>query len=449
MLSDILKRRGGKPGNKTVANKGQPGFVVRRISLDKIIVQGGTTLSGTITVSGAKNAVLPIIVASLLSEGKCVIQDVPHLADVETISDVLRELGAQVDNTGGANTLEVKCNDINKYDAPHDYVRKMRASVLVMGPLLARLGKAKISMPGGCAIGTRPIDLHLKGFEAMGVRISMEHGYIKAETPKLTGARIYLDYPSVGATENIMMAGALAEGTTVIENAAEEPEIVDLANFINSMGGKIKGAGTKIIKVEGVKSLGSTNHTVIPDRIEAGSYMVAAAITGGSLLLENVIVDHLKPIMAKLAEVGVYVEDRGTSIFVQGTDELRAVDIKTLPYPGFPTDMQAQFMALMAVSQGTSIVTETVFENRFMHAEELRRMGADIRIEGRSAVVEGVKKVMGAPVKASDLRAGAALIIAGLVAEGDTEITNVFHIDRGYDRIVEKLTTVGARITRE
>lgn len=417
--------------------------------MERIIVQGGSPLKGKINVSGAKNAVLPIIVASLLSEGSCRIQDVPLLADVHTICDVLSDLGAQIYTLENGN-LDINCSDIRKCEAPYDFVRKMRASVLVMGPLLGRLGKARISMPGGCAIGTRPIDLHLKGFEAMGVRITMGHGYINAEAPHLKGARIYLDYPSVGATENIIMAGALADGTTIIENAAEEPEIVDLANFINSMGGKVKGAGTKIIKVEGVKTLGETNHTIIPDRIEAGSFMVAAAITGGHLLLENVIVDHLKPVIAKLMEAGVEIEETGNGLLsIKAGSSIKAVDIKTLPYPGFPTDMQAQFMSLMAVAQGTSIVTETVFENRFMHAEELRRMGADIKIEGRSAVIEGPTSLTGAPVKASDLRAGAALILAGLAAEGDTEIANVYHVDRGYDRIVDKLTSVGAKIRRE
>jgi len=416
--------------------------------LDEIIVYGGKTLKGKITVSGAKNAVLPIIVASLLSEGCCRIQDVPRLADVETICDVLGELGATVEIEQGG-TLKIKCQNIKKYEAPYDYVKKMRASVLVMGPLLARLGKAKISLPGGCAIGTRPIDLHLKGLEALGVRISMEHGYILAEADRLKGARVYLDYPSVGATENIIMAGALAEGTTIIENAAEEPEIVDLANFINSMGGNIKGAGTKVIKIEGVTSLGSTTHTIIPDRIEAGSFLVAGAITGGDLLLENVIIDHLKPVVAKLLETGAEVQEEGNGIRLRSNGVLKAVDVKTLPYPGFPTDMQAQFMALMAATQGTSIITETVFENRFMHAEELRRMGADIKIEGRSAVVEGCEKLTGAQVKATDLRAGAALIIAGLAAEGETIISNTYHIDRGYDNIVEKLRSVGAHILRQ
>lgn len=417
--------------------------------MERIIVQGGSPLNGKINVSGAKNAVLPIIVASLLSEGSCRIQDVPLLADVHTICDVLSDLGAQVYNHENGS-LDINCTNIRKCEAPYDFVRKMRASVLVMGPLLGRLGKARISMPGGCAIGTRPIDLHLKGFEAMGVRITTGHGYINAEAPALKGARIYLDYPSVGATENIIMAGALAQGTTIIENAAEEPEIVDLANFINSMGGRVKGAGTKIIKIEGVKSLGESNHTIIPDRIEAGSFMVAAAITGGHLLLENVIVDHLKPVIAKLMEAGVEIEETGNGLLsINAISPIKAVDIKTLPYPGFPTDMQAQFMSLMAVAEGTSIITETVFENRFMHAEELRRMGADIKIEGRSAVIEGSSALTGAPVKASDLRAGAALILAGLAAEGETEISNVYHIDRGYDRIVDKLTSVGANIRRE
>jgi UDP-N-acetylglucosamine 1-carboxyvinyltransferase len=414
--------------------------------LDKIIVTGGTRLEGKITISGAKNAVLPIIVASLLSSGKCTIQDVPKLADVGTISEVLEILGAKVSFEG--NTLDIDSSDVNNYEAPYEYVRKMRASVLVMGPLLARLGKVKISMPGGCAIGTRPIDLHLKGLEALGARISMDHGNIEAYAERLKGAKIYLDFPSVGATENIMMAATLATGTTIIENAAEEPEIVDLANFLNSMGAIVKGAGTNVIRIEGVESLGQSTHTVIPDRIEAGSYLVAGAITGGNLLLENIIVDHLKPVIAKLQECGVEIYEEDNGLRVIGKETLKAVDLKTLPYPGFPTDMQAQFMALMTKANGTSLITETVFENRFMHADELKRMGADIRIEGRSAVVEGVKKIYGCPVKASDLRAGAALIIAGLIAEGETEISGVHHIDRGYENIVSKLQSVGAKIER-
>ena len=425
-------------------------FYCQEKEADKILIYGGRPLRGKITISGAKNAVLPIIVASLLAEGTCTIYDVPRLADVEIICDVLRELGAEIklDTEDASAAVVINCQHLNNYEATYDYVKKMRASVLVMGPLLARFGKAKISMPGGCAIGTRPIDLHLKGLEALGVRISMDHGYLLAEASVLKGARIYLDYPSVGATENIIMAAALAEGTTIIENAAEEPEIVDLANFINSMGGKIIGAGTNVIKIEGVKSLGSTSHTVIPDRIEAGSFLVAGAITGGDLLLENVIIDHLKPVVAKLIEAGVEIVEEGTGLHVRSKGEFKPIDIKTLPYPGFPTDMQAQFMAMLALAQGTSIITETVFENRFMHAEELRRMGADIRIEGRSAVVEGTDKLMGAQVKASDLRAGAALVIAGLVAQGETTISNIFHLDRGYDDLVGKLSSVGANIIR-
>ncbi|MFZ5943912.1 MAG: UDP-N-acetylglucosamine 1-carboxyvinyltransferase [Bacillota bacterium] len=415
--------------------------------MDKIIVTGGSRLEGRITISGAKNAVLPIIVASLLSSGKCKLHDVPNLADVGTISEVLEILGAKTNFAG--NTLDIDSSDINNFEAPYEYVRKMRASVLVMGPLLARLGHVKISMPGGCAIGTRPIDLHLKGLEALGAQITMDHGNIEAKAARLKGNKIYLDFPSVGATENIMMAATLAEGTTVIENAAEEPEIVDLANFLNSMGAVVKGAGTNVIRIEGVESLGESTHTVIPDRIEAGSYLVAGAITGGNLLLENVIVDHLKPMIAKLQECGAEIYEENNGLRVIGKNYLKAVDIKTLPYPGFPTDMQAQFMALMTRANGTSLITETVFENRFMHADELKRMGADIKIEGRSAVVEGGKKLYGCPVKATDLRAGAALIIAGLVAEGQTEITGVHHIDRGYENIVNKFQSVGAKIDRE
>ena len=436
--------KGGVPCSKTLKNNNP--VLSTGTSLNKIIVTGGTRLEGNITISGAKNAVLPIIVAALLSNEKCVIHDTPRLADVETICEVLAILGANINFQG--NTLEIDSRHINSYEAPYDYVRKMRASFLVMGPLLARLGRAKISMPGGCAIGTRPIDLHLKGFEALGAQISSGHGYIEAKADKLIGAKIYLDFPSVGATENIMMAATLAKGTTIIENAAEEPEIVDLSNFLNSMGANVKGAGTNVIKIEGVESLGSTTHTVIPDRIEAGSFLVAGAITGGNLLLENVIVDHLKPMIAKLEESGVKIFEENNGLRVIGNGLIKAVDIKTLPYPGFPTDMQAQFMSLMAKAHGTSLVTETIFENRFMHADELKRMGADIKIEGRSAVIEGSKPLTGCPVKASDLRAGAALILAGLVAEGQTEISCIEHIDRGYEDIVGKLAKVGANIKR-
>jgi UDP-N-acetylglucosamine 1-carboxyvinyltransferase len=416
--------------------------------LEKLIITGGVPLKGTIPVSGAKNAVLPIMAASLLVEGPCRLLDIPDLADVTTISEVLSTLGAKVSPIDGGE-VTIDCSQIVNVEAPYDYVRRMRASFLVMGPLLARKGKAKMSMPGGCAIGTRPIDLHLKGLAALGASISLGHGQIEASVShRLTGSRVYLDFPSVGATENIMMAAALAKGTTVIENAAEEPEIVDLANFLNSMGGKVFGAGTNIIRIDGVDSLKGGVHAVIPDRIEAGTYMVMAAATGGDVLVENVIADHLKPMVAKLLEAGVFVNEENGGIRVRGREPLIAVDIKTLPYPGFPTDMQAQMMALMTVATGTSVIVETVFENRFMHVNELKRMGANIVIEGHSAVVKGVPRLTGAPVKATDLRAGAALVVAALLAEGKTEISAVHHLDRGYENLVAKLQGAGAKIER-
>lgn len=407
-------------------------------------MSGGNHLEGTIAVSGAKNASLPIIAASLLAEGESRLFDIPDLADVTTICEVITRLGARVRREGQG--LIISAEGFRAYEAPYEYVRKMRASFLVMGPLLARLGQARIPLPGGCAIGTRPIDLHIKGFEALGAKIVLGQGFIEAEADRLTGTKIYLDFPSVGATENIMMAASLARGQTVIENAAAEPEIVDLANYLNAMGARIKGAGTRVIRIEGVEKLSGTSHVVIPDRIEAGTYMVAAAISCGDVRVTNVIVEHLKPVIAKLREAGVeiYEEDRG--VRVVGTRKLKAVDIKTLPYPGFPTDMQAQFMALLTIAEGTSVITETVFENRFMHADEFRRMGANIKLEGRTAVVKGVPKLTAAPVKATDLRAGAALIIAGLAAQGETEVSGVEHIRRGYEDIVGKLQGLGANI---
>lgn len=410
------------------------------------MVEGGVSLHGTVTVSGAKNAVLPIIAASLLTDEACDLHDIPWLADVETFCEVLGYLGVNTKYNNGK--LHIDPSQLSKTEAPYESMRRMRASFLIMGPLLARLGRAKMSLPGGCAIGSRPIDLHLKGFEALGANIIIGHGYIEAEAKKLVGKKIYLDFPSVGATENIMMAASLAEGNTIIENVAEEPEIVDLANFLNAMGAKIKGAGTKIIRIEGVDKLHGATHTVIPDRIEAGSFMVAAAATGGNVLINNVIEDHLKPVVAKLKEAGVDIIEEAEGIRVIGSKEFTSVDIKTLPYPGFPTDMQAQFMALMAMAKGTSVVTETVFENRFMHVDELKRMSSNIIIEGRSAIVKGVPQLTGAPVKATDLRAGAALIIAALNAEGETTIGNIFHIDRGYEDIVGKLQKLGAKIKR-
>lgn len=414
--------------------------------MDKILVKGGKPLTGKVVVSGAKNAVLPIIAASVLAGGQVELDDVPDLTDVDIIAQVIKSLGAKVSRQG--NRIDIDPTGVDNYEAPHELVSQMRASVVVMGALLGRLGRARISHPGGCAIGSRPINWHLKGLEALGAEIRMDHGYLEAVTSGLRGARIYLDFPSVGATENIMMAACLAKGATVIENAAQEPEVVDLANFLNEMGGKVRGAGTNIIKIEGVSALNGAVHSIIPDRIEAGSYLVAAALTGGNVLVENVIIDHLKPMIAKLRESGVAVSEEETGLRVQGRFSLKGVDIKTQVHPGFPTDLQAPMMALTAVARGTSIITETVFENRFMHVDELKRMGANIRIEGRTAIVDGVDKLNAAPVKATDLRAGAALIIAGLIADGETEIGHVQHIDRGYENIVDKLNGLGANITR-
>jgi len=417
--------------------------------MSKIIVRGGQRLSGTVRVSGAKNAVLPILAASLLAEeGASVIHDVPLLDDVTTIQQVLASLGADLSYHN--ETVRIDASRLETFEAPYELVRKMRASFLVMGPLLARQGCARISLPGGCAIGTRPIDQHLKGFEAMGAEINLGQGFIEAKSPgRLKGAKIYLDVASVGATQNIMMAAALAEGTTTIENAAKEPEIVDLANYINAMGGLVRGAGTGMIRIEGVPSLRGTQHTVIPDRVEAGTYMVAAAITGGDVMIEGAIASHLAPVISKLQEMGVTVEEYENGIRVIADRKLKAVDVKTLPHPGFPTDMQSQMMALLMVSEGTSLVTETVFENRFMHVDEFRKLRGSIKVEGRTAVVNGGAELAGAKVCATDLRAGAALICAALRAEGVSEITGIHHVDRGYVGITEKLAALGADIYRE
>ncbi|CQR58658.1 UDP-N-acetylglucosamine 1-carboxyvinyltransferase [Paenibacillus riograndensis] len=416
--------------------------------MSKFIVRGGNRLTGSVKVSGAKNSVLPIIAASLLAEeGVSVIVDAPPLDDVMTISKVLESLGAGV--TYQNDVIEVDARNITSYEAPYEWVRKMRASFLVMGPLLSRLGHTRISLPGGCAIGTRPIDQHLKGFEALGAEISLGQGYIEAKSNgRLRGAKVYLDVASVGATENIMMAAALAEGTTVIENAAKEPEIVDLANYLNGMGGVVRGAGTGVIRIEGVERLHGVKHHVIPDRIEAGTYMAAAAITGGDVYVEGAIADHLGPVIAKMEEMGVTIIPDENGVRVISDKPLKAVDLKTLPYPGFPTDMQSQMMALLLRSEGTSVVTETVFENRFMHVDEFHNMNAEIKIEGRSAIVTGNAALVGAKVCATDLRAGAALILAGLVAEGTTEVSGTHHIDRGYVNLAEKLSGLGADIWR-
>jgi UDP-N-acetylglucosamine 1-carboxyvinyltransferase len=410
------------------------------------LVSKSPPLKGEVRISGAKNSVLPIIAASLLTQERCVLEDIPLLQDVYVICDVIRYVGSRIELLG--NTLTIDGAGLSRDTAPYELVRKMRASFLVMGPLLARRGQVKISLPGGCAIGTRPIDLHLKGFSALGADITLGHGYIEAKVDRLKGNRIYLDFPSVGATENIMMAATLAEGQTIIENAAEEPEIVDLSNFINAMGGSVRGAGTGTIKVEGVRELHGAVHTVIPDRVEAGTFMVAAAISGGDILVKNVLIDHLKPVEAKLKEAGVTVLEEGDGIRVKSGGALKPVDIKTLPYPGFPTDMQAQMMALLCTIEGTSIITETVFENRFMHVSELKRLGANIKIDGRSAVVEGGRSLAGTQVRATDLRAGAALVLAGLSAEGVTEIGDIYHIDRGYEKFERKLAALGAVIQR-
>ena len=417
--------------------------------MEKLIVKGGNRLVGAVKTSGAKNAVLPIIAASILGTTPSHLDEVPMLEDVHTISEVLKCLGMAVECSPEKNVLDIDSTEITSYEAPYELVRTMRASFLVMGPLLARIGKARISMPGGCAIGARPIDIHLKGFEALGVKIEQGHGYIEASAPEgLKGTSIYFDFPSVGATENIMMAASLAEGTTILENAAEEPEIVDLANYLNKMGAKIRGAGTDTIRIEGVDKLHGADYTIIPDRIEAGTYMIAAAMTGGDIVVENVLPEHQKPLIAKLREAGAVVEEDIDKVRVIGKNPLKAVSIKTLPYPGFPTDMQAQMMAMMVIAEGRSKVTETVFENRFMHVVELNRMGAQISTEGRSAVIDGPCKLTGCDVRATDLRAGAAMILAGLVAEGTTRIGDLHHIDRGYENIVAKLKKLGADIER-
>ena len=418
--------------------------------MEKLIIQGGHRLEGRVRVSSAKNAVLPIIAATMLASTPSTLVEIPKLADVKTICAVIESLGVKVTFDSEADEIHFDAAHIEATEAPAELVRKMRASFLVMGPLLARKGEAKIALPGGCAIGSRPIDLHLKAFEALGCEIEITDDYVRAVAPEgLKGNQIYLDFPSVGATENVIMAASMAEGKTIIENAAEEPEIVDLATYLNSMGANIKGAGTNVIRIEGVPELKGAVHTVIPDRIEAGTYLIAAAMAGGDVYVENALSEHLKPVVAKLKEAGVHVEEDvdGIRVISDGTG-MKAVDIKTLPYPGFPTDMQAQFMAFTTICQGTSTVTETVFENRFMHVAELRRMGAHIDIEERKAIVEGVAGLHGAEVKATDLRAGAALVCAGLCAEGQTKVSNLHHIDRGYDNLVSKLEKLGAHIVR-
>ncbi|PIH03916.1 UDP-N-acetylglucosamine 1-carboxyvinyltransferase [Clostridium combesii] len=416
--------------------------------MDKIVVNGGSQLKGDVNISTAKNSVLPIIAGSILSGNKCVIDNAPMLEDVFVIGEILKSISAKVNIDEVNNKVIIDSEPVDNLEPDSDLVKKMRASFLLMGPMMSRFGRFKISLPGGCNIGTRPIDLHLKGFTALGAKVNIGHGYVEAVADKLIGNKIYLDFPSVGATENIMMASVMAEGETVIENAAEEPEIEDLGRFLNSIGANIIGAGTDTVRIIGVNELKGTTHRPIYDRIEAGTFMIAAAITKSRIKINGVIEEHLKPIIAKLTEMGVDIKIKGETAIVDGRKVLNPVDIKTMPYPGFPTDMQAQMMALLATIKGTSIITETIFENRFMHVSEMKRMGADVKIDGRSAVIEGVSKLTGTEVKATDLRAGAALILCALAAEGKTEITDVYHIDRGYVKIEEKLNKLGANIRR-
>ncbi|MCL2456286.1 MAG: UDP-N-acetylglucosamine 1-carboxyvinyltransferase [Defluviitaleaceae bacterium] len=423
---------------------------MKKFMTEKFIVEPCKNLRGTIEIGGAKNAVLPILAAALLTEQNCALQNIPDLSDVRAMCALLESFGAKTFFSN--NSLTVDASRADSSDASYELVGKLRASFLVMGSLLARFGRAKVPLPGGCAIGTRPVDLHLKGFAALGAEIDHSHGFVTARAKKLHGAKIYLDFPSVGATENIMMAAVLAQGQTILENCASEPEIVDLANFLNTIGAKIRGAGTDTIKIEGVANLFSNekNYSVIPDRIEAGTFMIAAAITRGDVTLANVTPDHVKPVTAKLKEVNISVEENenGVRVFCSPENKIIAADLKTLPYPGFPTDMQAQFMSLMSTAIGTSVITETVFENRFMQVGELKRMGADIKIESRSAIVEGVERLTGTQVCASDLRAGAALVLAALRAEGTTEITGIHHIDRGYENFDLRMNKLGAKIER-
>ena len=419
--------------------------------MDKIIIQGGRRLEGTVSVSGSKNAALPILISSLLTSEACVYQGIPDLLDIHTMLKLLAGLGVAVDKqswASGSGDLTIGADRVKKFEASYDLVKTMRASFLVLGPLLARFGQARVSTPGGCAIGTRPVNLHLKGLAEMGASIEQVHGYVEAKAKELRGAKIYLDLPSVGATENLMMAATLANGTTMIENAAKEPEIEDLARVLTKMGAKIDGAGTDIVRIHGVSSLRGVTHRVIPDRIEAASFVIAGALTNGDVVVKGARADHLDAFLIKLKEAGVYLVTDETSIRVTGNGKVKSVDVTTLPYPGFPTDLQAQMMVLMAVADGVSVITETIFENRFMHAQELDRMGADIRLEGNRAVVRGVNELSGAPVMATDLRASVSLILAGLVANGTTEVSRVYHLDRGYEHIEKKLSALGAAIER-
>jgi UDP-N-acetylglucosamine 1-carboxyvinyltransferase len=414
--------------------------------MDKIIVDGGRRLAGKVAISGAKNAALPILVSSLLTDGNNTYTNVPNLMDIQSTCVLLRNHGARVDTA--ENRITIDAGNLNNTEAPYDLVRKMRASILVLGPLIARLKKARVSLPGGCAIGARPINLHLKALASLGAKIALKHGYVEAEADRLIGADIYFDVVTVTGTENIMMAAALADGVTILRNAAREPEVVALADVLNKMGADICGAGTSVITITGVETLRPVSVSIIPDRIEAGTFMVAAALTRGDITLENCEPEHLDALIHKLRLAGARILVSGKTVRVQGPELISSVDVKTFPYPGFPTDMQAQFMVLMSVASGLSIISETIFENRFIHVGELRRMGADITISGNSAVIRGMPHLSGAPVMASDLRASASLILAGLVAQGRTEVSRVYHLDRGYEAMEKKFEKLGAAVTR-
>ena len=416
--------------------------------MDKIIIEGGKTLKGTVKVSGAKNSALPIIAACLLTGGRHRLTNIPHLKDIETIKRIMSKLG--VEFYGNRDTLEIDSNNLKSHETPYDLVKTMRASILLLGPLLSRSGKAKISLPGGCAIGARPVNLHLKALAAMGVDMSLDHGYVTAQAKRLKGADIFFDIPTVTGTENIMMASVTANGKTVLKNAAKEPEILDLADLLRGMGADIEGDGTDTIVIHGVKDLRPARHTVIPDRIEAGTFLIAGAMTGGEIRIDACRPEHLGALVEKLESVGAEVQASDDSFSIKGPDNIESVDIKTMPFPGFPTDLQAQFMSLMCIAKGWSMIRETVFENRFIHVSELRRMGADIEINGSQALVKGKDRLLSAPVMATDLRASASLILAGLVAEGGrTEVHRIYHLDRGYEALENKFKGLGATIWRE
>ena len=414
--------------------------------MQKLAIQGGTPLRGEVRISGAKNAALPMMCASLLTQGELQLSNMPDLHDVVTMRKLLEQMGVKASLNGNEMTLHGA--QVDKLEAPYDMVKTMRAAVLVLGPLVARFGEARVSLPGGCAIGSRPVDLHIKGLQAMGAEIHIEHGYIHAQAKRLQGARIFFDIVSVTGTENLMMAATLADGVTLLENAAREPEVVDLAHCLTAMGAKIQGAGSDTITITGVNKLHGASHRIMPDRIESGTFLVAAAATGGSIMLHNTRADILETILEKLTEAGAHIRVEGDGIHLDMSGRLQSVNLRTAPYPAFPTDMQAQFMALNAIAEGSAMMVETIFENRFMHVQELRRLGAQIDIEGNTALVRGVTQLEGATVMATDLRASASLVIAGLVAQGETVIDRIYHLDRGYEHIEAKLSQLGANIRR-